>query len=59
MHVERIYNASGQLTLSKEFNKYNGSIMVWRYIYDDRGILEKEIYYLDDVFGFARIYKSN
>lgn len=59
LRVERVYNASGQVTLSKEYNKYNASTMTWKYIYNDKGLLEKEIYYLDDMIEIVRIYKYN
>lgn len=59
LRVERVYNASGQVTFSKEYNKYNAGTMTWKYIYNDKGLLEKEIYYLDDVIEIVRIYKYN
>lgn len=59
LRVERVYNASGQVTYSKEYNKYNASTMTWKYIYDDKGLLEKELYYLNDIIEIARVYKYN
>lgn len=59
LRVERVYNASGQVTFSKEYNKYNANTMTWKYIYNDKGLLEKEMYYLDDIIEIARFYKYN
>jgi hypothetical protein len=59
LREERIYDKSGRMVLCKNYNRYNGSVFTFEYIYNDKNLLEKEIYYLDNKHEYTRFYIYN
>ena len=59
LREERIYDKSARMVLLKNYNKYNGGVMTWEYIYNSNGLLEKEVYCLDNKHVITRVYVYN
>lgn len=56
---ERIYDKSERLVLYKSYNRYNRNTFTFEYIYNDKNLLEKEIYYLDNKHENTKFYIYN
>lgn len=56
LQEEKIFNEAGKLTLYKSYNRYSGSLTVWKFYYDDNGLLVKDEYFLDEILNSTRMY---
>lgn len=56
LQEEKIFNEAGKLILYKSYNRYSGSLTVWKFYYDDNGLLVKDEYFLDEILNLTRMY---
>jgi len=56
LREEKIFNVAGQIVLYKSYNKYSGSITMWKYYYDGKGLLKKDEYFLNEIPQLTRMY---
>lgn len=53
---EKYFNELGKLVLYKSYNEYSGSLTIWKFYYDDIGLLKEEEYFLDGILKLTRKY---
>lgn len=59
LREEKIFNLLGQIVSYKSYNKYSGSVIMWKYYYDGKGLLKKDEYFLDGIHQLTRMYSYN
>lgn len=53
---QRRYNSIGQIIFSSECNSYNAECFVYKYFYDDRNLLMRKEYYVNDELIYYQKY---
>jgi hypothetical protein len=54
---QKKYNSSGQIIFSSDCNVYNGECFVFKYFYDDKKLLRRKEYYVNDELKYYQRYE--